>query len=108
MSYLKFSTGLFLEKLELQRMKKFLDDEGFRYFLLANSLRFGLIKRQHFYTDIQNSGALTKPFEFLNGLVTEGAALSLDYNEISAINSDGQLLYLPAGNIVTNADNNWY
>lgn len=100
MSHLKFSTDLFLEKQELNRLKLFLDDKGFRQFLLANSLKFGLIDKQLFQGSLQN--------EFLNGKITQGSALSINYAALSAIDSSGNYLSLDAGNIATIADNNWY
>lgn len=42
MSYLKFNPNLFLEVAELNRFKKFLDDEGFRRLLLLNTKSFGI------------------------------------------------------------------
>ena len=53
---LKYATELFLGKYELQRLKESLDDNGFREFLLDDSLSFGLIKN-------------TKDNTFSNGLV---------------------------------------
>jgi len=44
MSFLKFSTDLFLEKQELDRFQKFLRDDGYRLHLLQNSYSFGIIK----------------------------------------------------------------
>lgn len=104
MSYLKFSPDLFLEKQELQRFKKFLDDDGFRAFLLANSLRFGLINKQFF-----TPASIFPQEEFLNGLVVQGAGLSISHNPITAINSDGNMIVREGmSNIATIPDNNWY
>lgn len=101
MSFLKISQDLFLETAELKRLKEFLDDGGWRQNLLQNSLQFGLIKEQFFLNGSINN-------EFLNGLVTQGSSLSLNYNAISAIDSDGNLISFPAGNIATTPDSNWY
>lgn len=101
MSYIKFSPDLFLEKQELNRFKKFLDDDGFRAFLLANSLRFGLVDKQYYKGSLQN--------EFLNGEITEGAALTISNNAISAIDSSGNFISKDAQvNIATTPDSNWY
>lgn len=99
MSFIKFSPNLFLEKQELQRFKEFLDNKGFRQFLLANSLRFGLISKQYFQTNLQN--------EFLNGQITQGAGSSFNYAEIQAIDSNGDFISLDAGNKLITADNIW-
>jgi len=42
MSYVKFNPNLFLEVAELNRFKKFLDDEGFRRLVLLNTKTFGI------------------------------------------------------------------
>lgn len=106
MSYIKFSTNLFLEKIEYNRFKKFIDDAGFRKALLANSVRFGLIDKQYFLQDPLNVNTILN--EFNNGLITEGSNLTLDYNDILAINSAGNFISFDAGNIEVLADNNWY
>lgn len=106
MSYIKFSTNLFLEKIELQRFKKFLDDDGFRLMMLSNTIRFGLIDRQYFLQNQLNVNTLLNDFD--NGLITEGASLSLDYSDILAVNSAGNLVAFDAGNIQVPADGLWY
>lgn len=107
--YLKFPSGLFLEKAELERFKQFLDDNGFRKWLLANSTKFGLIKNQYFIYDSSNRiNDISINNEFINGLVYEGSSLSINYNPIVAIDSDGKLISLDAGNKIVPADSKWY
>lgn len=101
MSKIRFSPNLFLEKLELDRLKKFIDDDGFRKFLLDNSLSFGLVKKQYFDTILQN--------EFLNGKITEGSSLTIQHQDIIAIDNAGNYIIKSAtSNISVTADNNWY
>jgi hypothetical protein len=78
MSFLKFSPNLFLEEIELERLKSFLDDNGFRRFLLTNSKQFGLIKNEQ--------GDL-----FSNALITNGVSGTISQNSISFIDSSGNL-----------------
>jgi len=42
--YLKHKTNLLLGVAELNRMQKFLDDDGYRTILLKNSAAFGVVK----------------------------------------------------------------
>ena len=100
MGYRKNSVNSFLEKTELNKEKDFIDSLGWRKFSLANSLKFGLVKEQ-FYDDELNN-------EFLNGSITQGSSLSLDYASIFAIDSNGDFIISDSGNIATIADSNWY
>src|ERR1035437_10207612 len=86
MSEFKFSPNLFLEKVELDRWKKFLVDDGFKANLLANSDTFGLIRKE-------NSLALTP---FVNALVEEDTSLTIKIREITAIDKNGNLIYSKA------------
>lgn len=83
MSRLKFSTGLFLEKAELERFNKFIQDDGFIKYFLSNSTKFGLIKNQ-------SDGS------FDNAKVSESTSLTLNINEISAFDQNGNYIYYPA------------
>ena len=84
MSYFKFSENLFIGKQELQTFKKFLDDKGFRYFMLANAGSFGLV------TD--KNRALNN--NFLPNVGTN--ANTLKYVEESyAVNDSGNVIYQP-------------
>jgi hypothetical protein len=83
MSNLKTTPDLFLEVQEIGRLKKFLDDDGFRQFLLLNAVSFGLVRNK-----IDNT--------FTNGYVSEGAALTLSHAELKAIDKNGKLIYRPA------------
>ena len=100
MSKLKFSENLFLNQVELQRFKQFLDDDGFRKILLSNSLKFGLVNKQYFQSSLTN--------EFLNGQITQASGFSIDYSSISAIDSDGNLITSASGNMPVASDNLWY
>lgn len=101
MSYLKISPNLFLEKQELNRLKRFQDTDSTRAFLLANSLKFGLINKQFFNSSLQN--------EFLNGKIIQGTTLTISHEAISAIDSNGNIITRDATlNIATTADSNWY
>ena len=103
MSYLKTAPDLFLEKQELDRMKKFLDDDGFRNHLIQNSLKFGLIDKQF------NNESNTVQEQFTNALVTEDTGLTIKHNEIKAIDKLGRLIYRPQTiQIVIPATGFWY
>ena len=103
MSVLKFAPDLFLEQQELNRFKKFLDDEGFRSNLIDNTQKWGLIDKQSFYPN----NSVKDLFD--NALVSEDAGLTLKHNEIRALNSDGRLIYRPATNLMAHpGDSNWY
>jgi hypothetical protein len=95
MSELRISPNLFLEQQELNRLKKFLDNDGFRKFTISNSNTFGLIRND-------NS-------PFTNGLVQEDTGLTVKINALSAIDSNGKLI---SNNAVSQlsipADSNWY
>lgn len=95
MSKLKFSDDLFLEKAELNRLKKFLDDDGFRAFLLYNSVKFGFIKKEN--------------ASFINGLVQEDTGFTVSINEARLIDSAGNLIYSPLiQQLAVSNDNQWY
>lgn len=95
MSKLKISSNLFLEQTELQKLKTFLDDQGFRKTLLQNSAAFGFVK-------FPNAA-------FGNGLVTDGGSGQINIAALSAIDSNGQFVTSPAitGLQIPN-DNNYY
>jgi len=94
---LKYATELFLGKYELQRLKESLDDNGFREFLLDDSLSFGLIKN-------------TKDNTFSNGLVEVGSNVgTIKHSLLKAIDKNGKLIYKTAEDLITLTDNNlWY
>lgn len=83
MSRVKFSTGLFLERAELNRFNKFIQDDGFINYFLNNSTQFGFVKNA-------NDGTFT------NGLVSEGTSLTVNINEVNAFDSNGKFIYYPA------------
>lgn len=95
MSHLKISPNSFLEQQELNRLKKFIDTDGFRSALLQNSTKFGLVRKEN---EI-----------FSNGLVQEDVGLTVKINAIKAINKDGNFITQPAlTQLAVPADNNWY
>lgn len=101
--FTKFPAGLFLEKVELERLQKSLDEKGFRQFLLNNTLKFGLIDKQYFNTSniVQN--------QFTNGGIYESAGLTISHNEINGLDINGNFIYKKATtNIAVPADSNWY
>jgi len=101
--YTKFAPGLFLEKAELDRFRKSLDEKGFRQFLLDNTLTFGLVDRQYF----TEQRAVVNQFN--NGKVTPGVGLTISHEPIEAINNSGLTIYRKAtSNIAVPADSTWY
>jgi len=95
MSELKFSPNLFLEKIELDRLKKFVDTDGFRNFLLQNSNTFGLVRKEN--------------ETFINGLVQEDIGLTIKINPITAFDKNGKLISYPAvEQLAIPADSNYY
>lgn len=103
MAFVKFEPGLFLEKAELERLRKSLDEDGFRQFLLDNTTKFGLIDKQFFNpTNVVQD-------QFDNGQIFETAGLTIAHKEIRAFNKDGLFIYKPeTTNIEVPADSNWY
>ena len=96
MSRVKFSTGLFLEKAELERFNKFIQDDGFIKYFLSNSTQFGLIKNKE-----------DRSFE--NGKVTEGTSLAINVAEITAFDINGNFIYNPAiSNLEVPSEDDWY
>jgi hypothetical protein len=95
MSEIKFSPNLFLEQIELNRFKKFLDDDGFRNFLVQNSDTFGLIRKEN--------------ETFVNGLVQEDIGLTIKINPILAFDKNGKLISNPAvAQLAVPSNNQWY
>lgn len=95
MAFHKFSENLFLAKQELNRLRKFLDDDGFRKLFLQNSIEFGLVKNNK--------------VTFINGKISVGDTGKINQAEILAIDNEGKIIYKPTttGISVTN-DNQWY
>ena len=99
MSEVKISPNLFLEQAELNRLKKFLDTDGIKANLIANSDAFGLIKKEN-----SNSS-----LPFINALVEEDTSLTIKIREIKALNNKAQLIYSPALSQITIPSTNlWY
>lgn len=101
MSNFKFSPDLFLEVAELERFKKFLDEDGFRKNLLDNTTLFGLIKTN-------------KDLNFLNGKVerdldTSVGQKTIKIRALEAINKRGLFIRSQEINTIpVPADGRWY
>lgn len=97
MAVLRVNENLFLESLELNRLVEFLDVDGFRAFLLDNTVKYGLVKKAIDST-------------FTNGLVENGTNVrTIKHREIRAIDSNGQVIYKElTDNISVPNDGNWY
>lgn len=101
MAKMKFVPDLFLEAVEMNRFKQFLDDDGFRKNLLDDTVSFGLVKHG-------------RDVNFLNGKVerdldTVLGQRTIKIRELSAIDRFGNFIKLPAtGGIAVPADANWY
>lgn len=96
MANFKTSSNLFIGLQELNRFKKFLDDDGFRKLFLKNSIEFGL-----FANYIEGN--------FDNGQISQGTNIgSIKNNELFAINNEGNIIYRPAtDNISIANDSQW-
>jgi len=95
MSNLKYSENLFLGAAELNRSNKFIFTDGFKNFLLQNSVEYGLVKKEN--------------EAFINGLVQEDIGLTIKINELEAIDNAANFIYNPlTTQIAVPADNNWY
>jgi len=94
MSYLKFNPNLFLEVAELRRFKQFLDDEGFRRFLLLNSKSFGVV-------------ALAGGDNFKIEAGTIAGTIKI-VNDSYAINSVGNLIVKKAEDNIAVTVGTWY
>ena len=101
MSNLKFSPDLFLEVAELNRLKRFLDADGFRANLIQNTISYGLIRKED-------------DLSFANGRVERGADASTGDKTITvlglqAVDKNGLLLLsAQAPNILVPNDNGWH
>lgn len=95
MSELKISPNQFLEQQELNRLKKFVDTDGFRNFMLLNANTYGLIRKNNEL--------------FSNGLIQEDTGLTIKINPIRAIDNNGKLISSPAtSQLSIPPDNNFY
>ena len=98
--YLKHASNLFLGIAELNRMHKFLDDDGYRKYILENTASFGVVK-----TEADSA--------FDNFKVVEDVAGSGNYkivtNDSIAIDKDGRLIrQRTIGDQAIPNDGNWY
>lgn len=101
MSYIKFSTDLFLEKIELNRFKKFLDDDAFRKLLINTTSKFGIVDNEFFANgDVNN--------EFTNALVSEDTGLTIKHNAIFAIDANGDFIVSDANTQIEVTPETWY
>jgi hypothetical protein len=96
MSYLRLSSDLFLELAELQKFKEFLDDDGFRAFLLDNAASFGFIRYPN--------------APFTNGWIQEDSGLTIKTTNTSyLIDSNGNVITIPVlSQFAIPNDSNWY
>ncbi len=99
MSEIKYSPDLFMGTHELNRMKKFFDDDGFRLFLLKSSKSFGIVRAPN--------DPNFASYKVTAGLVAGNIRIQ---GESFAINSLGQVIYYnePAAEITLPADSKWY
>jgi len=97
MGRVKFSSGSFIGKTELQKLVNSLDIDGFRKFALNNTAKFGLINN-----NIDAS--------FDNGKISLGTnALTIKHSDLLAINVNGQFIIKSAtDNISVPNDGNFY
>ncbi len=97
MSNLKINENLFLGKQELNRLVKFLDEDGFRRFFFEDTVSYGFTRND-----------FSGPFS--NGRVELGTnALTIKVNETKIVNKDLNFLYQPdKDNILVPNDGNWY
>lgn len=97
MSYLKIGADQFVGSVEYNKLKQFIDEDGFRKILLQNSLGFGVV-------DISKDG------NFSNFLVSQGTNSGTIKHELGlAIDSDGLLIRkLATDNIAVINDSQWY
>ena len=93
--YINFSSNLFLEKAELQRFKESLDDNGFRKFIINNSLSFGLVKN-------------TNDSTFSNGLIQIISDSTVRIESILAVDNKGLIIDREGIDIEVPNDNLWY
>lgn len=103
MSDFKFSPDLFLEVVELEKFKDFLDTEGFRKNILQNTVKFGLIKtiRDKSFSngrierDLNTSiGQKTVKMRALQAIDNQGLFLSSPEINSIAIPSDGKWYWI--------------
>lgn len=98
MANIKLSSNQFIGTKELQKMKEFLDDEGFRKLLLEDAITFGITKNSA-------DGA-----DWTNGLVQQGTNVgTIKHAELFAIDDTGRFVRKVAtDNIAITDDSQWY
>jgi hypothetical protein len=103
MSKIKISGRLFLESQELNRIQKFLNDQGFTREMLLNSKSFGIVKNP------RTAGSSIETKDNLRVLAAGAPANEIIVKKGFAVNYDGNILYLPSDkNFVVPADNQYY
>lgn len=101
MSYLKFAPELFLEVVELNRSASFLDQDGFRKFMLNDAVNFGLIKTKK--DNLFSNGRVERDLDTTLGQKT------IKIRALEAISKSGLFLVSEeVNNIPTPADGRWY
>lgn len=99
MANIKFSEDLFLEIQELNRFKKFIDEDGFRRFLKFNAYQFGLLRLKDDVDELLN-------FKVEAGTNNKTIKIA---NDSYAIDGNGKVIYKKAeDNIPVPDDGNFY
>ena len=97
MAYLKTTEDLFLGKLEVDRIRKFLGERGWKNLLLSNSVKFGVIQNK-----IDNTFEDSK-------IIPGTSTATIKNNEIEAIDKNGNYIWKEEeDNIAVPDDNEWY
>jgi len=101
MSDFKFSPNLFLEVVELNKLKSFLDAEGFRKNLLQNTISFGLIKK--------NDDLLFTNGRVERDLDTVTGDKSIKIGALQAIDNQGLFISSPQiSSVIVPNDGKWH
>lgn len=99
MSKLKFNPDLFLEVVELEKFREFLDDEGFRKNIVEGSSNFGLIRNQILDLNFTNAQVSLDSI----------SERTVKMNNVRAIDSLGNFLRTEENiTMPIPSDNQWY
>ena len=109
MSRLKTSENLSILQKELSRFRQFLDDDGFRNFLLQNSLKFGLVGKQFFKnTPIVPFNEQQEVLNTFDNAKVEAISGGISISDIAAIDKNGNFIQFPATETFILGSNNWF
>ena len=99
MSFLKFESDLFLEKQELNRFLRFLDNDGFRKHIVQGSVGYGFVYNENLDEDFINARA---------NLGTNPQTVKL--NPVVSVDKDGQFAFreLQDNISIPSADGRWW